>query len=931
MKIKILLFLALATPLLAQNFWDFDPPEDDYEGAELDLKALFGQDAITAEDALTLDGDSFVKASTGEKVRIWGVNVNADSNTEAAAKFYAKRGVNGVRYHDSKALVDKDSPTYLPVGNQIMDRLHKNIASYSSEGIYTFLSETFFPLSLPINPLWEIDGYTSDYQSSGGQMRPFFVFWFDQDLKSAYKGWLKQMVERENPYNGLTIAEDPAVGAIELVNEDNLFFWTFTPDNVPAVQWEKVEAAMYDFVVDKYGSYDAALAVWGDLGSRFNADEPENGRLHVLPAGSTNIGNLRGYTPDQLKRVADQIEFLATTQRNWFAEMKQVLRDNGYDGPVIATNWKTSDGGAATDRSYLQDIEYWTYSAAGVLDNHSYFSPVLSEAQAGGSVSSGERYYAPPAVLEPRRLSSAVKQVEGHPSIVSEFTWTSPNNYRSEATTVISAHGSLNDVDALFWFAASGEGWDLSAGLSRWPVSIPSKAGLFPAAALAYRRGDIDPSPVLVREGRTMESFRKADHSLIKSLQGWDITRDPEEFNFNPGTGEGTIDALAILAGKVEMAFNTDADYTHPDLDSLWDNEAGFVRSLSSELETNFAEGKMIINTPLTQGMAGFLDDAGTAALDAVRIRGRNQFGSILVTSLDGHPLNQSSRILVQSGTPDRLTGWETRPWFTTLGGVAVEGSEVIDVGTQPWQLENTDGRVTFLITDRQPVRAVSLNINLEVQNEELILAGGSGVNYTLPENAMYSIVEFEEPENYTPVVASKTAPNAMLGKPYEAKLRGLSGDGELTWSATSGLPAGLSLSSEGILSGSPRQSGDFSIEVRVEDEDGDPATGSVRMYVLGISDFGENLWAGLDSNEGWKEPEPDWRRIHDEHFPFVYTELLGWLYFADQESALDHKMYHLYMMSEGEWISLPEPGWGAGYFDYADDRWEGSWVFTDD
>lgn len=908
--IPALTVLFAFTTLNAQLYWDFDPPADSYTGEAINLKDILGQGPIGEDDRLVVEGNNFVNLATGEPVRFWGVNINSNSNTSAAAAYYAKRGVNAARYHSSKALVDSNSSGYLQISPSRLDNLHKAVANYSEEGIYLFLSETFFPLSFSINPLWGIDGYDQAYIDSGGNTRAYFILWFDEDLKSAYKDWLRQMLVAENPYNGLRIADDPGVANIELVNEDNLFFWSFSPDRVPVAQWRKVEAAMYDFVVTKYGSIETARSAWGTLSTRFNNDNPEAGRLHVIPAGGTNLASIKSFTPADRRRVADQMEFLATTQRNWFGEMTQVLRDNGYQGGVIATNWKTSDSDSPTSVSYLQDIEYWTYTAAGVLDNHHYFSAIKGVSASNGSVAPGDKYYAPPAVLEPRRLSVAVKQAEGYPSIVSELAWVAPNEYRSEASLIVGAYSGLNGLDGMFWFASEGESWLSGAGMGRWPLNIPSKVGLFPAAALMYRRGDVAESPVLVREGKTTGSLYAGEPSLIKSIQGWDVSRDGSDFNFNPETGEGAIDSLAILAGRADIAYDTDEDFVHPDLSALYSEDGKFVESFTGQLHTDFGEGLLTVDTPLTQAMAGFTGQAGTVTLSDVRLRLSNDFGSLAVVSLDGQPIAQSSRLLVQAGTRDRPTGWATTSWFTNVGSQNVEGREVLTVGIAPWQVQEADGRVIFSTTDRAVTRAVSLDENLRSKTALRTVAGASGITLTLPKDTLYTLIELEAPANHTPVITSRACPNGFIDQPYRTRLRAIGGDGELAWSSTS-LPSGLSLSADGMLSGTPRSSGNLSIEVTVSDGNGDIDTRILPLFVIDFGGANTNPWIDIPGVDGWKLTAVG--LLHDSPYPFVYHLDHGWLYIVPAGQG----GVYAYGYEGTGWLYLAEESYPTAFYSY--------------
>ena len=67
--------------------------------------------------------------------------------------------------------------------------------------------------------------------------------------------------------------------------------------------------------------------------------------------------------------------------------------------------------------------------------------------------------------------------------------------------------------------------------------------------------------------------------------------------------------------------------------------------------------------------------------------------------------------------------------------------------------------------------------------------------------------------------IVTSTLPDAEVGTPYSVFLVREGGTGPYEWDVVSGsLPAGLSLSSDGELSGTPTGAGDFSFEVRVRD-----------------------------------------------------------------------------------------------------------------
>jgi len=82
------------------------------------------------------------------------------------------------------------------------------------------------------------------------------------------------------------------------------------------------------------------------------------------------------------------------------------------------------------------------------------------------------------------------------------------------------------------------------------------------------------------------------------------------------------------------------------------------------------------------------------------------------------------------------------------------------------------------------------------------------------------------------PAILTTALPNGDKDVPYSNKLTAFDGaSGGLTWQAD-GLPAGISLSSNGLLQGTPRQSGSFNIEITVKDAGDAQATAMLQLVV---------------------------------------------------------------------------------------------------
>ena len=82
--------------------------------------------------------------------------------------------------------------------------------------------------------------------------------------------------------------------------------------------------------------------------------------------------------------------------------------------------------------------------------------------------------------------------------------------------------------------------------------------------------------------------------------------------------------------------------------------------------------------------------------------------------------------------------------------------------------------------------------------------------------------------------VLTTSVPNGTVGDSYAAQLTASGGSGAYTWSAVSnGLPSGLTLSTGGLLSGTPSAQGSFGPIVHVTDSNNQTASGTLQIVVI--------------------------------------------------------------------------------------------------
>lgn len=715
------------------EWFTFDPPIDTFrDDALLDLRDLNEPQAgIHGPLRRSPDGNS-IHLGDGTPVRFWGVNLSAqeagqpDTIVEHTTRRLAKLGVNMIRHHSP--LWADNGLTYGTATGPItldptkVERLHHLVAAAKAQGIYTNLS-WYFPLWINDAGRLGLAGYAD---RAPDQRKPFAVLFFNEKAQQHYFESLRELLTAPNPHTGLPLAHDPALGLIELCNEDNLFFWTFDEKNLPAAQWEILERQFAGYLKQKYGSLDAARQRWRK--AKHDRDDFSDGRVGVFSAWHMTREARGQFSADERKRVAEQVAFLAQLQRGFYAEAARVLRDElGYEGLISASNWY------AADPTLMDAVERWTYTAVDVIDQHGYFNPKHEGDAASYSVRVGQTFDSRAAVLLPHRPPLRTNQVEGHPQMISEMGWTTPNRYRADATLLTAAAMSLQGIDAVNFFIWNATG-DFDTTANKFALATPTAAGMFPAMALMTRRGDLAEAQPVVHEAlHTQDLFNLEGTAAVTdaALDGFRAADVP------PGakmTGDlEKFDPLSAYVGRVSRSFDQrgDAD-VQVNLAEAIDRKEKQLASLDGGFFWDWKLGIVQVNTPHTQAVAGFLDRSPAVQLRDVTIQAQNHYGQIAVTSLDGQPIATSRRILIQAVTEERLTGFST-----------TREGRITSLGRLPWQIKTINATVGFRNNALPIQRVTALDAHGQATPDLVTVATDDAtVAVTLPPNRLYVLIE---------------------------------------------------------------------------------------------------------------------------------------------------------------------------------------------
>ena len=729
------------TPLDESNSWGLAVPRDLFtDAAELDLRNLNEkQSGETGFVRLSSDGNSFVRGD-GQPIRFWIVGTDGHQfepeDMDRHARWLAKLGVNMTRLHVT-VCQKKEGSKITDLNEELVDGVFRFIKAAKDNGIYVLISPFYAHFDAPES--WEIPGGKVDMEG---------LLFLDPKLQTAYRHWTRELYTRKNPYTGLAIKDDPTVAILQIHNEDSLFFWT--AQRLSDHHRQILSDHFCDWLTKKYGSVQKAWASWGDgFKGRDPLDDIENGRvacLRIYDLTTDGKGAL-------LKRQNDTAQFLAEFQREFYAAMGRYLREElGCKQLLNATNWRTAND------TKLKALERYSYHALDIDAENEY---VGSDFQHRGEnanyrIDPGHYLVNESVLSKPFEMCTNWRQEEGHPFIVTETAWKNPNRYQSEGPFLVAAYQSLTGLDGVAWFSCQTPTYETDPlkqfwrvgdqfATHKWNHCYPAMMAGFPANALLFRTGYLKQADPVVRDVRSLADIFARQPPRIHDNEAYGDQRNLPDLQPGWEGAPGEVNRAAFLVGPVVTRTGGDPSESHvADLSLFFDPKAGTIRSATKELLWDYRREICTMDAPKAQGATGFLrESGGRLELSDVTIESQNDYATINVVSLDGRPINESEKVLIQVVTENRLTGFRTEPSTFTVGkgdgAYTVEGEQIVRIGKPPFRIAHTLATVT--VKNRRLAQAVVLDINGYPKSTMSIPKG----RVTLPKDAIYVILRPEE------------------------------------------------------------------------------------------------------------------------------------------------------------------------------------------
>lgn len=643
--------IALA-PTPTERFGLVDPtawPEDqlDWRTSPVDLSFLNARQKPAGKHGFVQARGEQLVFEDNTPVRFWGTNLSAyalfkspDEEIAQQAKRLSALGFNLVRlhHHDSPWV----SPNVFGDGTQVRDtqqldaesmrKLDLWIKALKDEGIYIWLD-------LHVQrALTAQDGIDDFGELAKGQARVDLkgYAYVNASIQQAMKHFAAQYLGHVNPLTGLAYKDDPAIAAILLTNEND--------------------------ITQHYGN---ALLPDKDVprhSQRYMAAAKAFASQHDLPADLT----WRAWQPGPSKL------FLNDLEQRFNADMIAHLRALGVRVPIATTStWGGNDLSALPALTVGDVIDAHSYGASGQLEKNPLTSDGLID-------------------------WLAAAQVVGKPLTVSEWNAEPfPLPDRHSLPLYIAGTASHQGWDAMLQYAYSQQafnpGWRTA---DNWHAyNDPALLATMPAAALMYRRGDVQPA-----------STRYVFAPSPETLYNQDITpRTSALLRTAVGLGQLQI-ALPVtpqLPWLKPAAIADGATVLHDPAQALLPADATESVSDTGELKRNWQSGLYTIDTPLTQAATGWLGGR-TITLGDVQVQASTPYASIAVQSLDGVVLGQSRSLLVSLGTravpqPEENTRFHVEPLKAQLSIKAPAGLKLFARDAQaqlkPLPASYRDGR----------------------------------------------------------------------------------------------------------------------------------------------------------------------------------------------------------------------------------------------
>lgn len=456
-------------------------------------------------------------------------------------------------------------------------------------------------------------------------------------------------------------------------------------------------------------------------------------------------------------RVRDMTAFYIKLQNDFFAEMKDFLKDSlGVRVPITSTNLYAglADLAVQSNMDYLDNHSYWDHPSFPADDQWSPTNWLIANSPMVRTENGGTLPY----------LLGGVRYA-GKPFTISEYNHPFPNRYQSEGVLFLTTYSAFQNVNGLMFFDYNSDpDWQADKINNYFSIHRNSAMmALMPSCALAYR------DRLITSAQQTLAARFNADDVLL-----W-----PKRF----GLQNAAWPFPQMLALQHAVVSETFENPTPGDFSSFPTAPANPYVTDTGEINWN-TNGLLKVVTPKFVAATGFFNDFPNEQLGAMTLLQGSDFGAFTWISLDGAPLETSRRSLLTIVSKAQNSGmvwdgintihnnWGTAP--TTVFPLRLEFALRVQADSLRAYPLDANGNANAFFKTVHPTGRNSFSVVFDQQENKTLWFGierfGSGT--TAITNSPSQIFNYSLEQNYPNPFNPTTRIQFSLAKKSHVTLR---------------------------------------------------------------------------------------------------------------------------------------------------------------
>lgn len=686
--------LAQETNNNASSWQAFVPNIHGRSSTSIDLSFLLDPPAGKYGHVKNIDGHLyFENGGSPRRAKFWGTNIHSykaclfptHDQADQIASTLAGYGINLVRlaFAESVLMEPTDSTrTQFITDDSKWEKFEYLFHALKQKGIYVFLgsatglSSRQFPAT-----------GSSVYRASDYNPHRSWAY-YDSILGNLASSYMATLLNHPNRHEGgIKLVDDPALAAVEMINEQSVF-WEMSTPIVDSYYSGLLKTKYNAWLLNKYGNRSGLVTGWALTGGGTAlgaSEDPVAGTVEMETYASSLTGTQvlanavsATATESQRIRARDNVRFLQDIQKDYYAGLRASAQSLGLQCPIVGTN-------------IISDLaEIKTHLPGGLLLQNLYWDHITIQETPAKVILSHNRpeiSINPLAMDDTERLAEVRMTATRTNSAAMGITETDtmwPNEWRSSHLMSMAAIAALQDHDMLthFSFAGSYGGeyngvtldltWDIMTNPlysqrimnSSLAFNDPAALSGIMAGAFLFLRSDMQPANNLVQ--------LQIDDTMELSLQNGTYLRTGYPANYltyvtrfenaflssNDGMLPDDYQAVTtsglqssghyVLMSRSNLSNDAQAKQDNYNLAVLLDASLKSASMISAshglqnhklvsetgQLVRDWGNQIMTINTPKSQGFSGF-PGFNPIALDDMTITSRSPYCTFQVSSMD--------------------------------------------------------------------------------------------------------------------------------------------------------------------------------------------------------------------------------------------------------------------------------------------------------